>query len=415
MSATPFTYAHDTRASGRLAVNIMHFGRVLRQAGMKLGPASVVEALDAALLGAIRTHEDFYWTLHCVLVKRREDHVLFDQAFHVFWQKPKMLEELLKLLFIDVLIPTIEKQPRRRAATARLAEAYAASVKAKDQKQEQKQVEIEASHGASSEDTLRHKDFEQMSVVEQAQAKKAIGQLKAFMKPRPTHRFARDERGCRIDLRQTLRLALRSGGEMMKLAHMAPKRKLRPLVVLCDISGSCTDYSRMFLHFLHGLSASRSRLHIFTFGSRLTNITRDLARRDVDEAVARVSSRVQDWSGGTRMGASLKEFNFRWARRVLGGKADVLLMTDGLERDDIAQLGQEMLRLKRSAGRVIWLNPLLRFDQFAAKSEGIRAIMPHVDQFRPVHSLDSLSDLAQALSEKRMMRQDLRHWMTERS
>jgi uncharacterized protein with von Willebrand factor type A (vWA) domain len=154
----------------------------------------------------------------------------------------------------------------------------------------------------------------------------------------------------------------------------------------------------MFLHFLHALSNDRERVTVFLFGTRLTNITRALARRDVDDAMAKVSNSVKDWSGGTRIGAALKEFNYIWARRVLTQGAHVLLMTDGLERDDTALLSHEMERLGRQAKRVVWLNPLLRFEGFKALAGGIRAIMPHVDEFRPVHSLGSLADLAGALA-----------------
>jgi len=410
MSAAAFTYVEDNRASGRLVANIMHFARVLRAAGMKLGTASVIDALEAVSLGPIRTRQDFYWTMHAVLVKRREDHVIFEQAFHVYWRRPKMLDELLQLLRIEVLMPTSDRQ-RKQAATMRLAESYFASINEKHKSREEKQVEVQATQGASSDDVLRHKDFEQMTIAEQAEAKAALRRMKVLMQPKASHRFETNFHGRRVDFRQTMRLALRNGGEMIELMHSAPKQVLPPLVVLCDISGSCAEYSRMFLQFLHGLVTQRPRVYVFTFGSRLTNITRDLARRDVDEAVARVSAHVQDWSGGTRIGASLKEFNFRWARRVLGGRAEVLLMTDGLERDDIAQLATEMQRLKRSAGRVTWLNPLLRYDKFAAQSEGIRAIMPHVDAFRPVHSLECIADLAESLSGKRQPSEDMKAWM----
>jgi uncharacterized protein with von Willebrand factor type A (vWA) domain len=167
----------------------------------------------------------------------------------------------------------------------------------------------------------------------------------------------------------------------------------------------------MFLHFLHGLVNDRGGVTVFLFGTRLTNVTRELQRSDVDEAVAKVSSAVKDWSGGTRIGATLKEFNYKWARRVLAQGADVLLMTDGLERGDIAQLAEEMQRLRRSAKQIVWLNPLLRFDRFEVRAAGIRAMMPYVDEFRPVHSLDSLSDLAQALATRTGAAHDPRKWM----
>jgi uncharacterized protein with von Willebrand factor type A (vWA) domain len=199
-----------------------------------------------------------------------------------------------------------------------------------------------------------------------------------------TRRFQPDFAGERIDMRRTLRQSLRSGGDMISLARREPQTRERPLVVLCDISGSCSNYSRMFLHFLHGLVNDRHGITVFLFGTRLTNVTRELQHLDVDEAIAKVSAAVKDWSGGTRIGATLKEFNYKWARRVLTQGADVLLMTDGLERDDTVQLTMEMQRLRRSAKHIVWLNPLLRFDRFEARAAGIRARMPYVDEFRPV-------------------------------
>jgi uncharacterized protein with von Willebrand factor type A (vWA) domain len=167
----------------------------------------------------------------------------------------------------------------------------------------------------------------------------------------------------------------------------------------------------MFLHFLHALTNDRDRVSVFLFGTRLTNITRELKRRDIDEAMGKVSGAVKDWSGGTRIGTSLKEFNFKWARRVLTQGAHVLLMTDGLEREDTGLLSHEMVRLRRQARRIVWLNPLLRYDGFEARAAGIRAIMPHVDEFRPVHSLDSLADLAATLARPGGPAHDPRHWL----
>jgi hypothetical protein len=272
-------------------------------------------------------------------------------------------------------------------------------------------VEVDATYTASLDEVFRQKDFEQMTVAEQAEAKAAIARLRLTQRELRTRRHAPSARGHRIDMRRTLRGSLRSGGQLIALSRVAPIMRVPPLVVLCDISGSCAQYSRMFLHFLHALASDRQRMHIFLFGTRLTNITRDLQRRDVDEAIDRVSAHVKDWSGGTRIGASLKDFNFHWARRVLGQGAQVLLMTDGLERDDIEQLSVEMLRLKRAARRVTWLNPLLRYDKFEASAAGIRAMMPLVDEFRPVHSLDSIAELAASLANGTKLQHDPKAWM----
>ena len=396
--------------SGKLAANIMHFARVLREAGLPVGPASVLDALDAAQSGSLRTQEEFYWTLHAILVKRREHKEIFDQAFHVFWKKPKMLEQLMQLMFHQITRSGDDKP--RDAGFRRLAEAMFDQTETQGRRQEKPDaLELDATYTASASDILRAKDFEQMTLVEQMQAKKAIALLRLQRRERLMRRFQPGGAGHRIDMRRTLRQSLRSGGGMISLARREYQLRERPLVVLCDISGSCSNYSRMFLHFLHGLANDRHGMTVFMFGTRLTNVTRELQNLDVDEAIAKVSAAVKDWSGGTRIGATLKEFNYKWARRVLTQGADVLLMTDGLERDDIGQLKTEMQRLRRSAKHIVWLNPLLRFDRFEARAAGIRAMMPFVDEFRAVHSLNSLGDLAQTLAAQSKPAHDPRKWI----
>ncbi len=396
--------------SGKLAANIMHFARVLREAGLPVGPASVLDALDAAESGSLRTREEFYWTLHAILVKRREHTEIFDQAFHVFWKKPKMLEQLMQLMFQQITRSGSEKP--KDPGFRRLAEAMFDQTKAQSRREETPDaLELDATYTASSNDILRAKDFEQMTLAEQMQARRAIALLRLQRRERLLRRFQPSRGGERIDMRRTLRQSLRSGGGMISLARREHQRRERPLVVLCDISGSCSNYSRMFLHFLHGLANDRHGMTVFMFGTRLTNVTRELQNLDADEAIAKVSAAVKDWSGGTRIGATLKEFNYKWARRVLTQGADVLLMTDGLERDDIGQLKMEMQRLRRTAKHIVWLNPLLRFDRFEARAAGIRAMMPYVDEFRPVHSLNSLADLAQTLAAQSKPAHDPRQWM----
>ena len=395
--------------SGKLAANIMHFARVLRGAGLPVGPASVIDALDAALSGSLRSRDEFYWTLHAILVKRREHKEIFDQAFHVFWKKPKMLEQLMQLMFHQITRAAGDKP--KDPGFRRLAEAMFDQNTAQSHREKPEVLELDATFSASADDILRAKDFEQMTLAEQIQAKEAIAGLRLQRREFLTRRFRPDHVGARIDMRRTLRQSLRSGGHMIDLARRAHKIRQRPLVVLCDISGSCSSYSRMFLHFLHGLVNDRTDVTVFLFGTRLTNITRELQHLDVDESIAKVSAAVKDWSGGTRIGATLKEFNYKWARRVLTQGADVLLMTDGLERDDTDQLTREMQRLRRSTKKIVWLNPLLRFDRFEAKASGIRAMMPYVDEFRPVHSLNSLSDLAEALGKRAGPAHDPRKWL----
>jgi len=397
--------------TGKLAENIMHFGRVLREAGVPVGPGSVLDALEAISTETIRGREDFYWALHCVMVKSRAHSVLFDQAFYVFWRKPKMLEQMLKLFFQQIAMSGNSEKPKqagyRRLANAMFDQAHQSSMREVDTGS----IEIEASYTASKREVLRAMDFEQMSAGEEAEARQAIARMRLKRFEMPTRRFKVSKGRGVIDMRATLAASMRSGGAVIDLKYKKLARREPPLVVLLDISGSMANYSRMLLHFLHALMNDRDRVQVFVFGTRLTNITRQLARRDVDEALAEVSGAVEDWSGGTRIGECLTEFNLKWSRRVLGQNAHVLLMSDGLERDDTGVLEIEMARLKRSAKRIVWLNPLLRFDGFEAKASGVITIMSHVDEFRPVHNLDSLTELASALAGSSKPAHNPQNWL----
>jgi uncharacterized protein len=404
--------ANSNRAPphGHLAENIMHFARVLREAGIPVGPGLVMDALDAAMAGPLRKREDFYWTLHSVFVKRREHRELFDQAFHVFWKKPKMLQQLMQLMYQQIARKPHEN--KKQAGFRRLAEAMFDKHEVQSKAQEKKDaLDIDATFTASADEILREKDFEQMTVTEQTQALQALRRLRFNRIEIKTRRFRSSQAGRRIDMRRTLQKSIRDGGNLVELLKKKQRWREPPLVILCDISGSCSNYSRMFLHFLHTLINDRDRVHVFLFGTRLTNITRELRRKDIDEAMLKVSTAVKDWSGGTRIGTTLHEFNFKWARRVLTQGAQVLLMTDGLDREDVTQLETEMKRLRLSAKRIVWLNPLLRFGGFEARANGIRAMMPYVDEFRPVHSLNSLEDLATTLASPRSNAHDPRKWM----
>jgi hypothetical protein len=253
-------------------------------------------------------------------------------------------------------------------------------------------------------------DFDTMSAAELAEAKKLIAGLRLPLPVIKTRRFHVQRNGRRIDLRRSLRESLREGGDVIPLVRAARRELHPPLVVLCDISGSMNPYSRMFLHFLHAITNDRDRVSVFVFGTRLTNITRQLRHRDVDVAMARVAEAIRDWSGGTRIGASLREFNWQWSRRVLGQNACVLLVSDGLDREAGEGLGDEMERLAKSCRYLVWLNPLLRYEKFEARPAGVRAMLPHVDLFLPVHNLDSLLDLAKALSGPMTRQQEMRAW-----
>jgi hypothetical protein len=381
---------------GRLADNIAYFARALRAAGLPVGPGAVLDAVAAVEAAQVGAREDFYWTLHAVFVKRHEHSILFDQAFRIYWRRRALIEKLIAQMS-PVSPGGVKAENKPKAGALRVAEALNDHQAAKPEPTEQ--TEFSARLTVSDREVLKTKDFAQMSAHEIARAKRLIAGLSLPDDEVVTRRFLADRRG-RIDPRRTFRKSLRGGGAVIDLAYRSPAVRHAPLVALMDISGSMAEYSRLFLHFLHAIAETRRRVHTFVFATRLTNISRELTSRDPDEALARASGRVQDWEGGTRIAHALHEFNRHWSRRVLGQGAIVLLFTDGLEREVTGELAFEMDRLKRSCRRLIWLNPLLRFDAFEARAAGIRTMLPHVDEFRPIHSLASMEELCQALGRR---------------
>jgi hypothetical protein len=378
---------------GRLAENILYFARALRAAGIPVGPGSVLDALEAVKAAGVGTRDDFYWTLHSVFVKRHEHSGLFDQAFRIFFRRRGYVDQLLSMMLPQA--PTNTPQPPQAGAT-RIHEALFSGLD--DKLKKEREIELDARLTVSDREVLQKKDFAQMTGAEIAAAKEAMKRLVMPLAEVRTRRLAPHRRGHLIDLRRTLRASLKSGGDFIDLRYIGPRTKPPPLVALLDISGSMSQYSRIFLHFLHALTDARKRVHTLLFGTRLTNVTRALRERDPDDALASCSASVPDWSGGTRIASSLHAFNRLWARRVLGQGAIVMLITDGLERDADDSLQFEIDRLHRSCRRLVWLNPLLRFEGFEARARGIRTMLPNVDEFRPIHNLDSMADLVAALS-----------------
>ena len=379
----------------------MHFARVLRAAGLPIGPDRVVDALRALETAGIERREDFYWTLAAVFLSKREQQELFDQAFHIFWRDPQMLERIMSLLLPQIYGRA--GQAEQPEASKRLAEALY-SKREQTQEGEQQEIDIDASLTFSQSELLQHADFESMSGAELAQAKKLIARLRLPIPEAQTRRFRPDARGARIDLPATLRASMRGGAQIIALKRRSRITRHPPLVVLCDISGSMSRYSRMFLHFLHAITNDRDRVHTLVFGTRLTNVTRHLRNRDVDIAMNRVAAAIQDWAGGTRIGVCLADFNRNWSRRLLGQNAVVLLISDGLDRDVGEGLGAEMERLHKSCRKLVWLNPLLRYEGFQPRPSGVRAMLPHVDAFMPVHNIESLVDLARELEHGKWQR-----------
>ena len=405
----------------KLVANITHFARALRRAGLPVGPGRVLTAIEAVAAAGVTSKPGFYWTLHAVFVSRPEQRVIFAQIFRLYWRDPRFLEHMMAMML--PAIRGVQEDRPAKAAEKRAAEALLGDANRDidqpaetPEADEDTRIDIDASLTISAEERLKSLDFELMSLAEVAEAKRMLARLTLPVPPLIARRMQTAANGRRIDRRRTLAQALRRGGDMRDIARQAPRTRWPNLIVLCDISGSMSQYSRMVLHFLHAVAnqkgAGWAKVHAFTFGTRLTNITRHLRQRDVDAALAAAGAEAQDWQGGTRIGGCLHAFNRDWSRRVLGQGAVVLLITDGLDRDSDTDLAREMERLHLSARHLIWLNPLLRYDGFAPRARGIRAMLPHVDSFRAGHSIASLAALADAIGhptdsgeKARLMRQ----------
>jgi uncharacterized protein len=376
---------------GQLAENVVRFCRLLRDAGLPVGPDRTLDALRALAVSGVARRDDFYWTLAAVLIDRREQFELFEQAFRIYWGDAESG---------GLALPGGRAGEEAQAANAgRLAEALVRQSATAAAPPGRRPAGVTHTALAPTDaERLRSRDFDAMTQEELRQTRRLIAGLRLPIPMVSTRRMRPDPRGRAVDLRASLRASLRGNGDILPLRHRSRRRRHPPLVVLCDVSGSMGRYSRMLLHFLHAITNDRDRVHTFVFGTRLTNVTRHLQHRDVDLALDAVSKAVVDWSGGTRIGAAIREFNLRWSRRMLGQNAVVLLISDGLDRDPGLDLSQAMERLHKSCRKLVWLNPLLRFEGFEPLATGVKLMLPHVDAFLPAHNVDSLTDLARALA-----------------
>lgn len=395
----------DLPDNPQLTANITHFARALRAGGLKAGPGRVLDAVRAVEAAGFSERADFYHVLQACFVSRPEERATFDQIFRLYWRDPRYIEHMMAMMLPAIRGVAEERQVKpaeKRAAEALLDGVERDLPEGAEQQEEGTEIEVDATLTMSHEERLRSLDFEQMSNAEMAEAKRIIAEMSLPVKPLQSRRTMAATRGRLPDWRRTMRSALRQGGEITGFDMKARRIRWPNLVVLCDISGSMSSYSRAVLHFLHAVANRKgqgwARVHAFTFGTRLTNITRHMGARDVDAALAAAGAEAQDWEGGTRIGQCLTEFNRDWSRRVLGQGAVVLLITDGLDRDDPEALAAQMERLHLSSRKLIWLNPLLRWDGFAPKAAGIKAMLPHVDSFRAGHNIAALQGLADALS-----------------
>ena len=389
----------------QLVRNITHFARALRKAGLPAGPGRVADAIRAVEAAGFTDRDDFFYTLRACFTSRPEHRPVYAQIFRLYWRDPRYLEHMMSMLLPSV--QGVAEEREAQAAEKRAAEAILDG-QARDlpdlgeSDEDGTEIEVDASLTMSREERLKTLDFEQMTLEEMAEAKRILARMSLAVRPIPSRRTAAAHAGRRADWRRTMRRSLRQGGEITGFELKAPLPRWPSLVAICDISGSMSAYSRAVLHFLHAVAnhkgAGWSKVHAFTFGTRLTNITRHLEQRDVDAALAAAGAEAQDWEGGTRIGVCLEAFNRNWSRRVLGQGAIVLLITDGLDRDEPARLEAAMERLHLSARRLIWVNPLLRWEGFAPRATGIRAMLPHVDSFRAGHNIAALAGLAEAVS-----------------
>lgn len=388
--------ATDEPGGGKLPENILQFARTLRAAGLPVGTGQVIDAVRAVARAGIVRREDVYWALRAVLVKRQSEMRLFEQAFHLYFRNPRLLERLLSLL-----LPHTPREPGGRTPQAGFRRLLEALGDEPGEARGERRIDIDRAGTASAREILRNRDFEQMSLAEQQEAKQLLRTGLPPLRPRKTRRFHPSQGAGRYDLQRTLRQMQRGPAELIPLARKRPTERPPDVVLLCDISGSMSAYSRMFLLLAHALTRREPVVHSFVFGTRLSHVSHHLRHHDVDEAMDRVSATVSDWDGGTRIGSCLGEFNRLWGRRVLARSAVVLLLTDGLERDPDSGLAEQLQRLQRSCASLIWMNPMLRYRDFEPRAAGVRTMLPHVDRFVPAHNLVSIHSVVQSLAAPR--------------
>jgi uncharacterized protein with von Willebrand factor type A (vWA) domain len=365
------------------------FARLLHDAGLEAGPRRLTDATRALGYVDLSQQNDFRAALRSVFVSRKEDIPTFEAAFDIFWAPPDP----------RVTAGMIPGRSRSLPLSPERAKAWAAALgmnrSAMDREQETKDYAASSS-GYSADELLRQKDFDEMTWEETEQVRRLLAQSPWRVAERRTRRL-RPARAGRIDLRRSAQHAIRSSGELMRLFHRRPRVRRRPVVLICDVSGSMERYSRLLMIFAHAISR-REDLEAFVFSTRLTRITRLLRQRDLDRALDSVSKGVHDFSGGTRIGDALGDFNRRWARRVLGHGAVVIIVSDGWDRGDPEHLTAELKHLRRSAHRLIWLNPLLGSEGYQPLTRGMAAALPHCDDFLAAHNVQALEDLGRLLA-----------------
>ena len=399
----------------RLLFRLTEFGRILWEVGIDVGPRKMLDLAETLNYVDITNKEDFYDTLKCSLLAKHEQEPVFNQMFLYYWyirdQQGKKKADVPGAAKRDdkhMRLPPSER--KRLAEHLNSPQEQRKELRPEMRESERKRRADEKTGDPDDDDTatpqgvaysaleaLRKKDFESFTWDEVQEAKRLMAEMRWHLGMRPTRRKRPSRRGSYPDMRRIVRRNLKYGAELLELTWRETKYKPRPLVIICDISGSMSLYSRLLLHFIHTISNGLLNVEAFVFGTRLTRITRQLKKRDVDDAVRDVSKNVQDWSGGTRIGDALHLFNQKWARRVLGRGAVVLIISDGWDRGDASVLEVEMDRLQHSCHRLIWLNPLLGSPEYRPLTIGMKTALPYIDNFLPAHNLDSLIYLGNLL------------------
>ena len=377
---------------GHILPNLLRFAEVLRRLGLEAGPANVLDMVRATEHVHIGRRGEFYQAARSIFVHRRQDLPIFDEAFQVFWRKPNTARSGMDLRSMGE-----QRRFRKPQVSAGSDEPMDDTLALDGDPDDDSVSRIDLTRTYSAREVLRQKDFAQFSGQETAEARRMMEGLNWDLGLRRTRRLVPGD-GANIDVRRTLRRSLQYGGEMLELAERGPKSRPRSLALICDVSGSMERYTRMLLHFIHTIATGQN-IEAFLFATRLTRITRQLRYRSIDQAINEVSRAVPDWAGGTRIGEAVKTFNYQWLRRTLRGQAIVLIISDGWDRGEPELLARETSRLQRSCHRLIWLNPLLGSPDYQPLTLGMQAALPYVDDFLPVHNMNSLQALAQRLGD----------------
>ena len=377
--------------SGHILPNLLRFAEVLRRLGLDAGPANVLDMVRATEHVHIGRRGEFYQAARSIFVHRKQDLPVFDEAFNVFWRKPNTARSGMDLRSMGE-----QRRFRKPQVSAGSDEPMDDALALAGDPDDDSLSQVNLTRTYSAREVLRQKDFAQFSGQEIAEARRMMASLRWDLGQRRTRRMTPGD-GASLDVRRTLRRSLQYGGELFDLAERGPKSRPRSLALICDVSGSMERYTRMLLHFIHTIAAGQP-IEAFLFATRLTRITRQLRYRSIDQAIAEVSRAVPDWAGGTRIGEAVKTFNYQWLRRTLRGQAIVMIISDGWDRGEPELLARETSRLQRSCHRLMWLNPLLGSPDYQPLTQGMQAALPYVDDFLPVHNMNSLQALADRLS-----------------